>query len=78
MDAGRGIYQDLPESLIREMVFQKFQKFDNYFMAVKPVPLELGGFRLEHFNIFCSALCRREDKAGKEEYVAILIYGESF
>jgi hypothetical protein len=33
---------------------------------------------LEHFNIFCSALCRREDKAGKEEYAAILIYGESF
>jgi hypothetical protein len=45
MDAGRDIYQDLPESLIREMVFQKFQKFDNYLMAVKPVPLEVGGFR---------------------------------
>ncbi len=29
---------------------------------------------LEHFNIFCSALWRREDKADKEEYVAILKY----
>jgi hypothetical protein len=27
------------------MVFKMFQKCDNYLMAVKPVPLELGGFR---------------------------------
>ncbi|MHC5185566.1 MAG: hypothetical protein ACYSPI_15090, partial [Planctomycetota bacterium] len=33
---------------------------------------------LEHFNIFCSTLCRREDTAGKEEYAAISKYGESF
>jgi hypothetical protein len=42
MDAGLDIYQDLPEILIREMYFKKFQKFDNYFMLVKPVPLEFG------------------------------------
>ena len=36
------------------------------------------GEYLEHFNIFCSALCRREDTVGKEEYAAILKYGESF
>jgi hypothetical protein len=33
---------------------------------------------LEHFNIFCSALCRQEDTAGKEEYAEILVYCESF
>jgi hypothetical protein len=26
--------------------FRSFKKCDNYFMAVKPVPLESGGFRL--------------------------------
>jgi hypothetical protein len=40
-------------------------------LVVDPVPL------LEHFNIFCSALCRREDAAGKEEYAAIVIDGQS-
>ena len=28
--------------------------------------------RLEHFNIFCSYLGRREDKAGKEENAALI------
>ena len=31
---------------------------------------------LEHFNIFCSDLGRREDKAGKEDSTAILKYCE--
>ena len=31
---------------------------------------------LEHFNIFCSSLGRREDKAGKEDCAAILKYCE--
>jgi hypothetical protein len=31
---------------------------------------------LEHFNILCSALGRREDKAGKEDCAAILKYRE--
>jgi hypothetical protein len=30
-------------------------------------------FLLEHFNIFCSHLGRREDKAGKEENAALLV-----
>jgi len=33
-------------------------------------------FLLEHFNIFCSHLGRREDKAGKEDCTAILKYRE--
>ena len=31
---------------------------------------------LEHFNIFCSHLGRREDEAGKEDCTAILKYCE--
>jgi hypothetical protein len=33
---------------------------------------------LEHFNILCSHLGRRQDKAGKEESTAILKYREHF
>ena len=33
---------------------------------------------LEHFNIFCSYLGRREDKAGKEENATLLIVGWVF
>jgi hypothetical protein len=32
--------------------------------------------RLDRFNIFCSHLGRREDKAGKEDCTAILKYRE--
>jgi len=32
--------------------------------------------RLEHFNLFCSHLGRREDKVHKEESTAILKYRE--
>ena len=36
----------------------------------------LGNDQLEHFNLFCSGLGRREDEAGKEDYATILKYRE--
>jgi len=52
-----------------------FYKKLNKKKALKAHHKMLSGL-LEHFNIFCSALCRREDKAGKEGYAAILKYCE--
>lgn len=36
-----------------------------------------GTGTLEHFNIFCSGLGRREDEAGKEEYATTLKHRQS-
>jgi hypothetical protein len=33
---------------------------------------------LEHFNFLCAALCRRQDKSGKEENAAIAILWRVF
>ncbi len=38
--------------------------------------VKVDASRLEHFNIFCSHLGRREDEAGKEDCTAILKYCE--
>jgi len=41
----------------------------------KAATLFISAENLEHFNIFCSHLGRREDKTGKEENATLLIVG---
>jgi hypothetical protein len=45
IDTGFDMYQDMIDTHTREVHFKKFQKFDNYFMAVKLVSLEYDWFR---------------------------------